>query len=237
MTFQSSLFFWRTTCLLQQKTVFAVSSTTFCFPTSHLLWTWEVWFHLFVLSCGDITKHHANLSIYQHHKSGNPVFNLNQSEWSFGKSVSFPETPTTDHTHADRHTHAHTRYPVVPYVTHVPHRGESSVPRANRLIMMPIHYQALQRPLPLFSIHSLRVAWEGTVELTTATIMLRSGGNWVCVYVHVTASHHFVHKVFSSGLLFFKHTRIPLHSPLRFEPSHQAFDVKLQCNFSSSQIY
>lgn len=41
-------------------------------------------------------------------------------------------------------------YLVVPYVTHVPHRGGSSVPRANRLIMMPIHYQALQRPYHCF---------------------------------------------------------------------------------------
>lgn len=79
----------------------------------------------------------SNMQIYQNLKSENPVINLSQAEWSFGESVSFPQTSTTDH------TRRHTRYPVVPCVTHVPHRGESSVPRANRLIMMPIHYRAL----------------------------------------------------------------------------------------------
>ena len=136
-----------------------LSSTTFYFP---LLWTWVLRFHLFVLLRTKNTKQHANLTIYQHLKSGNPDLNLNHVEWSSSESVSFPETPTTDHTHWQTHSCAHTHtHLVVPCVTHVPHRGESSVPRANRLIMMPIHYQALQRPLPLFSIHSLRVAWDG----------------------------------------------------------------------------
>lgn len=155
MTFKSSLLFQRTTCLLQQTTVsqssLSLSSTTFCFPAGHLLWTWETCFHLFVLFCANITKQHANPSIYQHLKSGNPVsLTWIRLNGPFGESISFPETPTADHTHADRHTHAYTRYPVVPYVTHVPHGGESSVPRANRLIMMPIHYQALQRPYHCF---------------------------------------------------------------------------------------
>ncbi|XP_078811941.1 ribosome-recycling factor, mitochondrial isoform X2 [Oryzias latipes] len=68
----------------------------------------------------------------------------------------FPET-----THALKVTH--TRYCVRSRFNHVPHRGESSALTANRLIMMPIHYQALKSLYQCFSFIK-SIAWK--VELT-----------------------------------------------------------------------
>lgn len=75
---------------------------------------------------------------------------LNHAEWSSGEFISQKLWLQTTHTPTDTLVHTHARYPIVPYITHVPHRGESSVSRVNRLIMMPIHYQALGRPLHCF---------------------------------------------------------------------------------------
>lgn len=130
--------------LAKQKPVFKYLPAPSISTASHLRAVVSL-----ICSPGETTayKQHANPSIYQHLKSVKSVFHLNPESLFFP----FPETlETTDHTHTDGHTHPHARYPVMSRVTHVPHRGESSVLRANRLIMMPIHYQELQRPCHCF---------------------------------------------------------------------------------------